>query len=164
MFNALRKYGRILAAVGILSGSVAGALALNFDQNRTPVVRDHGQSEFYYRVTVNYNDPNISTAQKFAALKQNDYVSAMSCHVLTAFNAGTTNVLTFGTSTTANELIASGDLDETSATYQAMTNNLGMKQTSDADHTLYAKYTQTGTAATAGKAVCIFKIIHDNDQ
>ncbi len=161
----MKRFFKYALGIVLVALSAWGAYALNVNQNYSPTARQNvTQQPSYYRVTINYNDPNIGTAQKFGALKQNSYINGVSCHVMTAFNASTTNVLTIGTSTSANEIIGSGDINEASAQYQNVTTPLGVTVTSAADVTLYAKYAQTGTAATAGKAVCVIEFIPDNDM
>lgn len=166
----ITRYLRLAVAALLVALAVPAALALNVDQTRNTVVRQNTtQQTNYYRVKVNYNDPNISTAQKFGRLPANAFISGIACHVTAAFNAGTTNVLTFGTTSAANELIdaatSTKSIDESSATYQAITSatSLGVYTDSDGEHDLYAKYTQTGTAATAGSATCVFQYVPDND-
>ena len=65
----------------------------------------------------------------------------------TVFNAATTNVLVVGNSTTADAYAADGDIDEASATLQRVAQNRAVLTE---DTKVYAKYTQTGTAATTG--------------
>lgn len=168
----IRKLLKIGAALAVVAVSAWGALALSVDQTRiVPARQNITQQTSYYRFSVNFNDANISTAQKFGRLLQNTFVSNVACHLTTAFNAGTTNVFTVGTSlASANEIInAAGtnrSIDETSATYQQMTAAaiLGVSVTSTADVDLYAKYTQTGTAATAGAITCVIEFIPNNDM
>lgn len=69
-------------------------------------------------------------------------------HVETTFNAGTTNVLEVGDSSTANLLVGANDVDET----QAGTTLVGKVVDVTEDTEILAKYTQTGDAATQGKA------------
>lgn len=165
------RYLRPIVAALLIGLAIPAALALNVDQNRTIPARQHTtQQVSYYRITVNFNDPNISTAQKFGRLLRNTFITNIACHVTTAFNAVTTNVFTVGTDTTATDLIdaatSTKSIDETSATYQTITSatSLGVRATSGADVDLYAKYTQTGTAATAGQVTCIFAFIPNNDM
>lgn len=153
--------------------AIGGAYALSVDQTRNMVKRydPDGYHANYYRVTVNYNDPGIASGQAFGALGQNEFITGVSCHVMTAFNASSTNVLTFGTSkASANEIVASSganaSITATSATYQNLTAapGLGVGATSAADVTLYAKYAQTGTAASAGKVTCVLETVPNNDM
>lgn len=169
MIGKFRKLG---AAIAVVALSAWGAVALDVDQTRTPVARTaQTQQTSYYRVTVNFNDPRISTAQQFGKLLQNTFISNVACHVTTVFNAGTTNVFTLGTSlANPTEIIdaATGtkSINEASATYQQITSatSLGVAVTSAADVNLYAKYTQTGTAATTGVVTCVIEFIPNNDM
>lgn len=99
---------------------------------------------------INFNTIGVASAVKIyriqASVSKPKYVN-FQCYVDTAFNAVTTNVLTLGTTTTATEIFAGGDIDET--TVGPNTSKL-VKFTANTD--IYAKYTQTGTAATTGKA------------
>ncbi len=82
--------------------TLCGAFALNVDQNRNVLKRYFGyQMTHYYRLTINYNDPNISTGQAFGALAQYSFIDAVDCYVSTAFNATGNNYVTFGISKTA---------------------------------------------------------------
>lgn len=69
--------------------------------------------------------------------------------VVTVFNAATTNVLVVGTATDDDHYVAAADVDETTA---AGTLVMDKSETLSADTAVYAKYTQTGTAATTGQA------------
>lgn len=160
------KRNRILGAfVAMFAVALAAsAFALNVNQNNDLPARLLGtQQVSYYRVTVNFNDPNISTAQKFGTLPQLSFIDDVKCEVTTAFNAGTTNVFTLGTTTTATEIVNAGDMSEASTGVTQVTRGWGRGLTASGDTTLYAKYTQTGTAATAGAVTCVIKFIPNND-
>ena len=163
------KYLRVLAGVALSALAITGALALNNDQTRIFPKRydPDGYHPNYYRLTINWNDPRISTGQAFGALGQNEFIKAIDCHVTTAFTATSTNVVTIGTSSTAaNEIVGASDLNEASATVQHLTTaaGLGIAVTSAADVTLYAKYAQTGPAATAGAVTCVIETVPNNDM
>ena len=167
MFRKALKLGTALAVVAL---SAWGALALNVDQNRNTVARaNQTQQTSYYRLTINYNDSNISTAQKFGRLLQNTFISNVACHVTTAFNAVTTNYVTLGTTSSPSEImnpsIATKSIAPGTLGYQQITaaTSLGVSVTSAADVDLYAMYKQTGTAATAGAVTCILEFIPNND-
>lgn len=172
-----RKFLKLGAALAVVAVSAWGALALNVDQTRTPVARaQQTQQTSYYRINVNFNDANIGTAQLFGKLLQNTFISNVSCHVITAFNAATTNKLSIGTTNVvngANEILMSGvankSVTEATPGYYTVTAaaspaTLGVAVTSAADVNLYAKYTQTGTAATTGSATCVIEFIPNNDM
>lgn len=80
-----------------------------------------------------------------------DVVVRCWAQVTTAFNAGTTNVLTLGDGTTGNKYLAAADVTEgTPGVYP--TGGVGPFAAETAAGTLTATFTQTGTAATTGAA------------
>lgn len=132
--------------------------------------RDQGayqQTPKYFRKLVNWNDANIATGVKFGRLPSNAFLIRATCQVITAFNAATTNVLTFGTTAaSANELTGTGDINE--ATLNTLQSCLasgatGMQLTTATENDLYAKFAQTGAAATAGQAIWVLEFINNND-
>lgn len=100
--------------------------------------------------TVSYNSTNVSTGVFMGILPARAQIHLVQVNVETAFNAASTNVLTVGYGASLNEIVAAGDVDESSATTQAVTTGLSLEFSSE--QKVYAKYTQTGTAASAGKA------------
>jgi hypothetical protein len=99
---------------------------------------------------VNFNTPNVGTGFLIGKIPAFSVVKNVVISVETTFNAATTNVFTVGTSTTATEwvdntFVSSGAVVDT---YQS---DAGYGLTTS-DLSVYAKYTQSGTAATQGKA------------
>jgi hypothetical protein len=124
----------------------------------------HEQMVHYARFAVNYNDAGIDTGVAKQTLPAGAIIVGTDVIVTAAFNAATTNVLTVGTNgTTANDIVASGDVNEASAQIFA---NIPATAPGPlaADKPIYVKYTQTGTAATAGAAVIVVKFIPNNDK
>lgn len=156
-----------LAFIGFLALGTA-AFALNVPSSSNFSARlNRTQQTNYFRFTINWNDANIKNGVKFGRMPASAFVTSVKCHVTTAFNAGTTNVVTVGYETQAtNQLINASDLNEASATYQNLTSaaGLGLAMTSGGEQDLYAKYTQTGTAATAGAVTCIAEYVPNNDN
>lgn len=125
----------------------------------------HMQLVHYLRFTVNYNDPGIATGNVKQTLPAGAVVIGTDVLIQTAFNAATTNVLSIGTeASTYTNLVT---------TAQAVAGTAGIKQNLAgtgvilaplaADTPVYALYTQSGTAASAGKAIVIIKYIPAND-
>lgn len=124
----------------------------------------HQQMVHYLRKTVNYNDTGITTGVKMGTLPNGAVVHDAKVLVQTVFNAVTTNVLTVGTnSSTYNNIIAAAGVDESSATLQQSTLASITTGVLAADTDVYVTYTQTGTAATAGKATVLVMYTVDND-
>jgi hypothetical protein len=132
-----------------------------------------GQVVCYFRVTINWNDSRISSGVWFGTIPKNAYIYAIDAYVSTAFNAGTTNVVTIGATTTANEIVASGITAGSTGTYHltsaaglgtVITSNSTYQTVLNGDVPLYAKYAQTGTAATAGAVTIVILFIKNDDQ
>lgn len=109
--------------------------------------------------TTNFNDVGIATGGAFDNyLPQNAFITAVLVEIVTAFNAVTTNVFTVGTVGTAfNNLVAAGDVNPLVAGVYSATRGLGRSLTSAAAVLPTAKYTQSGTAATAGRAITVIE-------
>jgi hypothetical protein len=125
-----------------------------------------GSFEVIHTYPVAYNTTGISSAvlvDTIQASTSKPVIVNVQCSVNTAFNAGTTNVLTVGTSTTANEWLAAGDINEAVAGFYPASNAV-TKFRLTADTKIYVKYTQTGTAATTGAATVIISTITENTK
>lgn len=122
----------------------------------------HTQQVHYLRKVVNYNTTNIASGVFVGKLPAGAVIMDAQCVVTTAFNAGTTNVLTVGTNSTSyNDIFASADITEGSTGSQKapVAGQLSLSAVTD----VYAKYTQTGTAATAGSAIIVISYVPNND-
>lgn len=118
----------------------------------------------YLRKTVRYNDTDIAAGSPFTKyLPSGASIQYATVKIKTAFNGGTTNVLTVGqNSTSFNDMVAAGDVDETATGSNMVLRGADLTLSSDA--LPYAKYTQTGTAATAGEAEITIAYVCDNDS
>lgn len=128
------------------------------DPNRTFPARNNGaQGVQCMRAKINFNDGGIASAIQIGTIPQNAFILDYDEYIETGFNAGTTNVLTLGTTqANANELVSSADLNEGATGDTAVVRGRGMALTAAGDVGIWAKYTQTGTAATAGIAhICL---------
>lgn len=170
--RALGVYARAaflaaLVALGVAGLAAGPALALSVDQTRNPVPRQGiDQQVMTYRLTINYNDANIGAGQFFGALPAGAYILGIDAYVTTGFNAGTTNVITLGTTkSSANEIVASGITAGTPGVYHLTSAaGLGLAVTASSQITMYAKYAQTGTAATAGSVTIVISYVPNNDM
>jgi hypothetical protein len=124
----------------------------------------HTQLVHYFRTRVNYNDSGISGGVYVGTLPAGAMVIDAVTRVNTAFNAGTTNVLTAGTNSASyDNIIGAGDVTEgTPGGYRAAILTAGATAYA-ADTDIYVKYTQTGTAADAGQADIIITFAPNND-
>ncbi len=115
---------------------------------------------------VNFNSTGVSSAillDTIRATTDKPVQIECSAQVVTAFNAVSTNVLTLGSTTTATEYLASGDITEGTPGYYPASNAV-TKFRLTSDTPLYVKYTQSGTAATTGQAVMIVKEFSENTR
>jgi hypothetical protein len=142
------------------------------------------QNLCYIRVTFNYNDSQIKNGIWFATLPKNAYILSIDAYVTTAFNAATTNVFTIGaTKTSANEIMADcgtatacisnntttiatgiSHLTTAAGLGTLITGNSTYQTALSSGVPLYAKYTQTGTAASTGVVVFIITFAKDDDM
>jgi len=109
--------------------------------------------------TVNFNDVGIAAGLPFENwIPQAAFIIRVLCEIVTVFNAGTTNVLTVG-SNAANydNIINAGDVNEAAVAVTDVTRALGRSLTAAGNIRPYAKYTQTGGAATTGQAVILIE-------
>lgn len=82
--------------------------------------------------------------------------------VTTAFNAATTNVLIVGTAADDDALVAAAGVDESAVAVTSVAPaTLAGAVAPSADTDIYVKYTQSGTAATAGAAWVVVEYVLD---
>lgn len=122
-----------------------------------PARNDNYQNVMFIRAAINFNDGNVANAIQIGTIPQNSFILDVDVEVETAFNAGTTNVLTFGTtSANANEIVNAADVSEAGVADTNIGRARGRSLTASGDVGVWAKFAQTGTAASAGKAhVCV---------
>lgn len=112
----------------------------------------HQNQVHFLRKEVNFNDPGIASGVVVGRLPASAQITQALARVKTTFNAGTTNVLTVGTNASSyDNIFAAADIAE-----GAIGNNLAPSanlQELAVEADVYAKFTQTGTAASQGKAV-----------
>lgn len=103
---------------------------------------------------VNFNDAGIASGVAFDnSLPLGAFITGVWVEIVTAFNAVTTNVLTVGANaTTYNDIVNAGDINEGATGVTVVSRALGRSIAALADKIVFAKYTQTGTAATTGQA------------
>jgi hypothetical protein len=107
-----------------------------------------GMHQVLHAGVVNFNDADIASGIELCKLPANVIVTKAVCVVETAFNAATTNVLTVGTNASIDNILGANDVTEgTAGAYQK-----DAWVELDAATSVKVKYTQSGAAATAGKA------------
>jgi len=112
----------------------------------------HQNLVHYLRKEVNFNDPGIAAGVVIGRLPAGAQMTQALARIRTTFNAGTTNVLTVGTNpANYDNILGSGDIAEGAVGNNAVP--LANLQDVQAEADVFVKYTQSGTAATQGKAV-----------
>lgn len=112
----------------------------------------HQNLVHYLRKEVNFNDPGVAAGVIIGRLPAGAQITQALARVRTTFNAGTTNVLTAGTNpANYDNILGTADIAEGSAGNN--TAPLANLQEALAEADVFVKYTQTGTAATQGKAI-----------
>lgn len=113
------------------------------------------------RYEFNFATPGLAAGVQIGILPQGAFITGNFLEIVQAFNAGTTNPITFGSVGAAyNNLVAAGD--NTPATpnvyvpaFAAL--KFGRGLASAGDTPIFAKYTPTGTAATTGIGVFVLE-------
>ena len=116
-----------------------------------PMANDLGMcgiEQMFYAGTVKYNDDGISTGVELFKAPNKLMITRGVAVVNTAFNAATKNVLTIGANDDVDDIMGSADVTEgTKGAYS----KLAFVEVAKGGK-VKAKFTQTGTAATAGEA------------
>lgn len=121
-----------------------------------PSRRDPRQVGNTLKRTINWNDVDVANAPFNNSLPLGAFLLLVAVEIVVAFNAGTTNVLTVGTNTpTDNDIVNAADVNEGVTGVTFVTRGLGRSLAATAEKPVYAKYAQTGTAATAGQAIIV---------
>ena len=109
--------------------------------------------------TTNFGDFGIATGAAFDNyLPQSAFILGVWTEIVTAFNAGTTNVYTVGTVGAGyNNIVAAADVNPAVAGVYSSTRGWGRSLTAAAAVLPFARYTQTGTTATTGQAITVIE-------
>lgn len=124
----------------------------------------HHNLVHYLRGSISFDSTGASTGVLIGTLPAGAHVLQTSVNVKTAFDAGSTNVLVVGTNSSSyNDLMGTATVTEGTPGYYASAPVAAITKPT-ADLPVYAKYTQTGTAATAGAAEIVVTYVPDNAQ
>lgn len=118
------------------------------------------------RKLVNYNDAGVAAGVLVGTIPAGSIISSVIVEIATLFNAGTTNVLTVGTTGTGTDLMTSAETisgtigQKAAATYKGTTAAAPVAVDTD----IFVAYAQTGTAATTGVAYVLITYHVNNDR
>lgn len=115
-----------------------------------PARKYHTYQTHYIYGEVAYNTPGIAAGVQIGTLPAGALVIGARVVIDTAFNAGTNNNMTIGTTPTGSDICAAGTAAAGSLGSKDSTAGNALKLA--ADTPVYVAYAQTGTAASAGAA------------
>lgn len=115
-----------------------------------PARKYHTYQTHYLLADVAFNTPGISAGVQIGSLPAGAMVVGTQVVVDTAFDAETTNDLTVGTTPTGTDIVTAGTA--AAGTAGAKESSAGNALNLAADTPVYVRYSQSGAAATAGKA------------
>lgn len=107
-----------------------------------------GTEQLFHAGSIAFDTDGADEGVELCKIPHSVIITRAVAVVQTAFNAGTTNVLTVGANSDADNILGSSDITEgTAGTYSKQ---LFLEAAKGAS--VKAKFTETGTAATAGAA------------
>jgi hypothetical protein len=113
----------------------------------------------HIRRTVTFGQSGITAGIPVGALEAGAVPLRAYAVIETAFNAGTTNVLVLGSAADDDGLVTTANAVAGTPGLKAGTGAL-IGAPLAADTVFFAKYTQTGTAASAGKATFVVEFVN----
>jgi hypothetical protein len=116
----------------------------------------------HIRRTVTFDQSGIAAGVPVGALEAGTVPLRAYAVIETAFNAGTTNVLVLGSAADDDGLVTSANA-AVGATGLKAGSGAQLGAPLAADTVFFAKYTQTGTAASAGKASFVVEFVNMRD-
>jgi hypothetical protein len=128
-------------------------------------VREYTHSSLhYYRRTIAFDTPAVGVVETIdiGTLPAGAVIYDAIVKVNTPFNAAGDNLINVGIAGTPDAIVDETDIDATSAEFQS--SRRGCDLSFAVDTPIFATYTQSGTAATAGEAEIIVLYVPDNDR
>ena len=156
------------AAFGLIPAMAAGAgslLALTIPPTLTS--RNSGEQQLhFFRYRLQFASLSALTAGvKIGRLPARAFIHGVSIHTVTSFNAGTTATIALGSTSGGADILAATDIKAAGASSVAVPfAGSGLAVTGSGEVDLWAKFAQTGGAATTGDATLVLTYIPDNDQ
>lgn len=124
---------------------------------------DGSQNVHFIGRDITFGTVGIATADtvKVGRIPAGSRLMPAQVYITAAFNAVTTNVLTVGQNATADtDIVAAGELNEGVTGCTIVATGCALTFANDTD--IYVRYTQTGTAATAGAATILIPYFPPN--
>ena len=123
-----------------------------------PTTSPHSHYPMVLRKHIAFNSTGAATGLSMGAVPAGAIITAVKVLVNAAFNAASTNVLVVGTAADDDAYLAAGDCNEAAVGFTVSTAKAA-KVASDTE--VFVKYTESGTAATAGNADVMVEYLQD---
>lgn len=105
-------------------------------------------------ISLAFNTSGASSGVKIGTIPSGAIILRWTARILTAFNAGSTNPITIGTTATGAQVAASASITSgTAGNYTGAPANSTGWAAFAADQDIFTAYIPTGTAASAGSAI-----------
>lgn len=119
------------------------------------------QATHYLRRDIAFNTTGVAGGLLIGTVPAGAKLTNVKVYVDEIFNAVSTNVLVAGTTLLGTNLVAAADVTEGTIGVYTPANaaNQGLGLVFAADTDLFVSYTQTGTAATTGKATIVVEFV-----
>lgn len=173
MRNILRSLAAGLVAGCMLAGALAPAFALTVPPTFSPRYFP-SQQKHYLRTTITFNQcafVSLVASCKVGALPYNAFVTNIWTQVTTAFNAGTSDTVTIGTSSGGAQLMAGvavsttgNAVAQTVATPGIAATGNGITATgADGGFDVWVTQTVVGALPTTGQLTLVIEYFANND-
>jgi len=157
----------LIAAFSISPAVGAGLGLLALVVPPAVAARNSGEQQLhFFRVRMQFNNLSALTAGvKIGRLPARAFIAGVSIHTVTSFNAGTTATIALGTTQGGVDILAATDIKTVGASNVAVPfAGSGLAVTGAGEVDIWAKFAQTGGAATTGDSTIVITFIPDNDQ
>ena len=122
---------------------------------------DGSQKLHFIRRRLQFSDAGATGGLKIGRIPARSYIHSVSWYKTTAFNSGTSDNATIGSTAGGNDILASTAISGTGYVNHTAAAGLGMAVTSETD--VFVKWVAVGTAATTGDTTVILAFVPDND-
>lgn len=126
--------------------------------------RDDGsQKTHFIRRRVQLTDVGLASGVKIGRLPSRAFVKQLSWYKAAAFNSGTSDNATIGSTAGGNDILASTTITGTGFVNHTAAAGLGIAATASGEVDVFFKWAAVGTAATTGDLTVVLTYCPDND-
>lgn len=117
--------------------------------------QSHEQQVHFLRKLVTYNDAGVVNGVLVGTVPAGSIITHVMVQVAVAFNAGTNNNLTVGTTGTGADIVSAAEAASGTVGQKHATAYRSIAAPFAQDQDIFVAYAQTGTAGTAGQAYVV---------